>query len=215
MSSCEHRKKALLVIDLQQDFTSPDGPFKNSYVHVKHLVSNLHDALPRFRAENGIVIWIKSDYSTIRSDVKCLPRPEGKQFEDVPMNNTYLSGTHQSVPMCIPGQNGEKFLDEVYSSLMNAQDQIISKQYYSAFTDTTLADVLKEMDEVHISGLVTNCCVQATATDAFFYGHKVFIWIDCVGYRNKRKHKEALECLQRWYATLITSKEFSSISEII
>jgi len=120
-------------------------------------------------------------------EAKYLTRPEGKQFEDMPLNDTFLSGTHRTFLMCIPGQDGEKFIDEVYSILINEQDQIICKIYYSAFTDTILANVLKDIQEVYICGLTTNCCVRATATDAFFHGHKVFIWIDCLGYRSEKK----------------------------
>lgn len=207
-------KKALVIIDLQRDFISPDGPFKNTHVKVDHIISNLRDVLPRFRGENGTVIWIKSDYSNRELEPKFLTRPEGKQFEDVPMNDIYLSGTHKTFPMCIPGQDGEKFTDEVYSLLNNEQDQIICKKYYSAFTDTILADILKGIHEVHICGLTTNCCVKATTTDAFFHGHKVFIWTDCLAYRNEKRHSEALNYIQQWYATLTTSEKYSRQSEL-
>jgi nicotinamidase-related amidase len=202
-------KKALLIIDLQQDFISPDGPFKDTHIKVDHIISNLRDVLPRFREENGTIICIKSDYSKPESKPKYLTRPESKQFEDVPLNDTFLSGTHKTFPMCVPGQDGEKLIDEVYSILIKEQDQIICKKYYSAFTDTILANVLKDIHEVHICGLMTNCCVKATVTDAFFHGHNVFIWIDCLGYRSEERHSKALEYMERWYATLITSRKCS------
>jgi nicotinamidase-related amidase len=207
-------RKALLIVDLQQDFISPNGPFKHTHAKVDHIISNLRDVLPQFREENGTVIWIKSDYSNSELEAKYLIRPEGKQFEDVPLNNTYLSGTHTTFPMCIPGKDGDKFIDDVYSILNNEQDQIICKRYYSAFTDTILVNILKDIHEVHICGLSTNCCVQATATDAFFHGYKVFVWIDCLGYRNKKRHNEALDYMERWYATLTTSRKSLWKSEI-
>lgn len=202
-------KKALLIIDLQQDFTSSDGPFKHTHVKADHIISNLQNILPRFREENGLIIWIKSDYSKSDLETKHLPRPEGKEFQHVPMNDTFLSGTHKTFPLCIPGQDGEKFTNEVYSILNNEKDQIICKNYYSAFTDTTLASVLKDIHEVHVCGLTTNNCVKATVTDAFFYGHKVFVWTDCLGYRDKNKHEKALDDMEQWYATLTTSKTYS------
>ena len=200
------RQRALLIVDLQQDFTSPTGPFKQSHVRVDQLVEHLREVLPKFRAANGRVIWIKSDYSHPPAENKFLPRPKGQRYENVPMNDAYLSGTHRSFPLCVPGEDGAKFIDEVHSFLIEERDDIVTKEYYSAFTETNLNDRLNGMDEVHICGLMSNCCVRATATDAFFSGHEVFIWTDCLGYRSKQRHLEALQALERWYATLITSK---------
>ncbi|CAF1034386.1 unnamed protein product [Rotaria magnacalcarata] len=207
-------RKALLIIDLQQDFISPEGPFKETHVRADHIIFNLRTSLSSFREQNGTVIWIKSDYSKLKSEPKYLIRPEGQQFEGVPMNDAMLSDTHHSFPLCIPGTDGANFDDNVYSILNKEQDQVICKTYYSAFTDTTLADVLKEVQEVHVCGLVTNRCVQATVTDAFFHGHKIFIWTDCLGCRSDERHRAALENIERWYATLTTSRNFIAQSKI-
>ena len=197
--------KVLLIVDLQQDFISPEGSFKKKHIRANHIISNLRVVLPTFRL-HGTVIWIKSNYSKLNSEPKYHIRPEGKQFGDVPMNDARLSGTHKSFPMCIPGQAGEKFIDDVYSILDEDKDQIIHKTYYSAFTDTNLVDILKQVQEVHICGLTTNNCILATATDAFFHGYKVFIWTDCLGYRCESRHNAALESIAKWYGTLTTSR---------
>jgi len=49
------------VIDLQQDFISPNGSFKRSHVNADHIISSLSAILPRFRDQNGTVVWIKLD----------------------------------------------------------------------------------------------------------------------------------------------------------
>ena len=66
------------------------------------------------------------------------------------MNNARLSGTHTSFPLCIPGEDGEQFMDDVRSILDEQKDFIVRKTYFSAFTDTILGDILKSMQEVHI-----------------------------------------------------------------
>jgi nicotinamidase-related amidase len=180
----EHRiKKALLIIDLQEDFISPNGAFMQSHVKANHIISNLSVILPHFRDQNGIVVWIKSDYSKPELEPKYLIRPEGEQFKNIPLNNDFLSGTHKIFPLCVPGTDGEKFIPEIQTLLNEEHDLVICKKFYSAFTSTTLADVLKNVNEVHICGLMTNVCVQATATDVFFHGYRIFIWTDCLGYR--------------------------------
>ncbi|CAF1036639.1 unnamed protein product [Adineta steineri] len=201
-------RRALLVVDLQQDFTTPNGPFKNSYFKIDHIISNLTTILPHFREHNGIVIWIKADYSKFISEPKYLTRPEGERYEGIPMNDALLSGSHKAFPLCMPGTDGEKFMPEIESLIKTDQDIIITKTYYSAFTDTNLADILKDVQEVHICGLVTGVCVQATTTDAFFHGHKVFVWTDCLGHRNEKGHRKALSNMKRWYATMINSNNY-------
>jgi nicotinamidase-related amidase len=49
-------KRVLLVIDLQQDFISPNGSFKRSRVNADHIISSLSAILPRFRDQNGTVV---------------------------------------------------------------------------------------------------------------------------------------------------------------
>src|SRR5215813_8584657 len=119
-------KRALLVIDLQQDFISPNGPFKHSHVNADHIISNLSSIVPQFRDQNGIVVWIKADYSKPNSEPKYLIRPEGEQFESVPLNDNFLSGTHKTFPLCIPGTDGEKFIPEVDSLIKQDQDIIMN-----------------------------------------------------------------------------------------
>jgi nicotinamidase-related amidase/glutathione S-transferase len=201
-------RRALLIIDLQQDFTSPNGPFKQSCVKADHIISNLNAILPDFRDHNGIVIWIKADYSKLIPEPKYLTRPEGEKFEDVPLNDDLLSGSHKTYPLCVPGTDGAKFTPEVESLIKEDQDVVVNKTYYSAFTNTNLADILRDVKEVHICGLMTNVCVQATATDAFFHGYKVFVWTDCLGYRKEKAHRRAFSNLRRWYATMITSDKY-------
>lgn len=82
------------------------------------------------------------------------------------------------------------------------------KKYYSAFTDTSLVDILKNTDEVRICDLMTNVCIHATAADAFFHGHRVYVWTDCLAYRTKKRHSEAIEHMRRWYATMISSGKY-------
>jgi glutathione S-transferase len=106
-------------------------------------------------------------------------------------------------------------MPEIDALIKEDQDVIITKTYYSAFTDTNLADILKDVKEVHICGLVTNVCIQATAADAFFHGYKIFIWTDCLGYRSETKHQRALSDLERWYATMIKSSIYLPQPQIV
>ncbi|CAF1430672.1 unnamed protein product [Adineta steineri] len=201
-------RRALLVIDVQQDFISPNGPFQDSHMKADHIVSNLTTVLPHFRKHNGIVIWIKADYSNPQSEPKYLTRSEGKQYENIPLNDAYLSSTHKTFPLCIAGTDGQKFIPEIDLLIKPDQDIVLTKTFYSAFTNTDLTNILKGVQEVHICGLVTNVCVQATTADAFFHGYKVFVWTDCLGYRHRERHEIGLKYMQQWYATMITSHQY-------
>ena len=200
--------RALLVVDIQQDFVSPLGPFKDSHVNADHIIANLTAILPHFRAHHGLVIWIKSDYSKPDFQPKFLTRPEDERYVNVPLNDELRSSTHRTFPLCIPGTDGEKFPPAINSLIVPDKDLILIKTYYSAFTNTNLNELLKDIHEVHICGLTSNTCVHATVTDTFFHGHEVFLWTDCLGYRNETRHRQALEHMKRWYAKLIESSQY-------
>ncbi|MDD1741991.1 MAG: cysteine hydrolase [Methanotrichaceae archaeon] len=59
---------------------------------------------------------------------------------------------------------------------VSKEDIIIDKNRYSAFWGTGLDDLLrsKNVEEIVIAGVLTNCCCETTARDAFMRDYKGF-----------------------------------------
>ncbi|KAB8290751.1 hypothetical protein EYC80_008388 [Monilinia laxa] len=87
---------------------------------------------------------------------------------------------------------------------ISAKDLVFHKTYYSAFKDGNLVQKLrgKFVTEIYIAGALTNVSVFATAMDAARHGYAITIIEDCLGYRSKARHDEALRQLKAYTGSL-------------
>jgi nicotinamidase-related amidase len=108
----------------------------------------------------------------------------------------FLSETTKKEPCCIPGSFGAEYATQI-KDLVDPKDIEVIKTYYSAFGSTSLLLTLRSrlITELFICGCITNLSVFATAMDAARYGIKVTLVEDCLGYRRKDRHEQALKQL--------------------
>ena len=90
-----------------------------------------------------------------------------------------------------------------------ADEQIISKQFASAFFGTNLASILASLniDTLLIAGMSTSGCVRATALDALQHGFAPFVVREACGDRHAGPHEANLFDLQAKYAEVISEQE--------
>jgi nicotinamidase-related amidase len=81
---------------------------------------------------------------------------------------------------------------------------IIDKNQYSAFFKTELNDVLQanKIEDVIIVGVMTNCCCETTAREAFMYGYRVFFINDATSTFNEDLHLATLKNLSFGFACI-------------
>jgi nicotinamidase-related amidase len=91
---------------------------------------------------------------------------------------------------------------------------IIDKSQYSAFYGTNLDNILKSrsINSVVICGLMTNCCCETAARDAFMLGYNVVFVNDATATINDDLHLSAIKNISFGFGSVINS---SSISEVI
>ena len=136
---------ALLVIDMQKFFL---GSRVASLVDpVAAILPNVKRLIDRYREKGRPVIYTRHVHNPDGSDLGIL----GEWWDDHCKEGTEEADIHDSIA---PGPD----------------DKVICKNRYSAFHGTDLADVLRsrEVEEVVISGVMTNICCESTARDAFF-----------------------------------------------
>lgn len=85
------------------------------------------------------------------------------------------------------------------------EDQVVEKSTYSAFQGTRLEEVLKErrVEEVIVTGVMTNLCCETTARDAFIKGFRVFFSADATATADKELHEATLKNLAYGFAYLV------------
>jgi len=108
--------------------------------------------------------------------------------------------------LIIDGTESWKFLPEIR---IEPRDIVLPKKRYSAFFETDLEKMLRSrgIQDLIISGVMTNLCCETTARDAFMKDYRVFFLIDGTATRRSELHLATLKNLGFGFAYLITTKE--------
>lgn len=195
-------RSALVLIDLQNEFLTATGFFKRP-VQLAELLEPLRVLTHAAREAGHLIIWVKSHYP--QRDTRPEPlrpqRPEDARFEGVPMNSDMLASGHSGRACCVEGSPGADYPAEI-AALQHDTDAHLTKSRYSAFAETDLLERLHDqgVHELFLAGVVTNVCVRATATDAFFHGFDVTVVSDAVAATRANLHREGLKAIAKHYA---------------
>ncbi|KAL5070804.1 hypothetical protein RYX36_021691 [Vicia faba] len=86
-------------------------------------------------------------------------------------------------------------------------DMVVEKSTYSAFRKTGLEEKLVEMgvDEVIVTGVMTNLCCETTAREAFIRGFRVFFSTDATATSEVDLHEATLKNMAYGFAYLVDS----------
>jgi isochorismate hydrolase len=92
---------------------------------------------------------------------------------------------------------------------MESKDTILPKKRYSAFYETDLDSILrsKGIQDLILSGVMTNLCCETTARDAFMRDYRVFFLIDGTATGKDDHHPATLKNFGFGSATLLTCDE--------
>jgi len=98
-------------------------------------------------------------------------------------------------PHCIAGTSETELIPEI----AQYPGEIIYKNRYSAFFNTTLEEKLKALqpEKLIVCGVCTDICVLHTVSDARNRNYEVEVPVDCVASFDLAKHKFALEHMEK------------------
>lgn len=176
---------ALLLIDMQMDFASPDG----AMARLGRDMTAPQAALAKAAAlvEAARAAGIPAVF------VRLLTPAAGGTGDD----------------LCVEGTPGASFVGPV----PRAGDIIVSKSRFSAFAGTGLADRLRGegIDTLVFAGLTTECCIQASAWAAFELDFRVILVRDACAAYEEDLHRHALKALELSGAAVTTSAELAGL----
>lgn len=107
----------------------------------------------------------------------------------------------------IKGTHGAEVIPELTPD--PTRDYIVEKHTYSAFYETGLDPLLRDLyrgegaKTVILGGLHTHICVRHTAADAFFRGYHIIVASDGVEAFTAQNHEQGLEYLENVYGAKI------------
>jgi nicotinamidase-related amidase len=166
-------RTAVVVIDMQVDFASPEGLLGQYGVDMSVVE-------PALSAAERLVASARSARVPVVF-VGLFTTPE----TDSPAWNERMrrrSGNPETdAALCRLGEAGSDF----FGPRPEAGDVVVQKTRYSGFVGTDLHERLTALgvDTLVMAGLTTECCVDSTARDAFDLDYHVFIAADaCAAY---------------------------------
>jgi nicotinamidase-related amidase len=175
------KASALLVVDMQRFFLDAESPtFTCGGMAIIPTVKRLIDA---FRRANRPVIFTRHVHHPNDLDSGIMGWWwEGKCIEGSPESEIHPELTP------LPG------------------DKVIFKHRYSAFYNTDLETVLRclKVEDIVVSGIMTNMCCESTARDAYHRDYRVFLPADGTGSVKEEMHLASLLNLAFGFAYVTT-----------
>ena len=180
--SLHPKKSALVVIDMQNFFLVPlSPPFACGGLAILPTVKR---PVRSFRCARQPVIYTRHVHHPGRIDAGIM----GWWWEGMCIDGTPESEIHPDI-----------------SPLPN--EKVISKHRYSAFYNTDLEIILRclKVQDLVISGVMTNMCCESTARDAYYRDYRVFFLADGTGCDHEEMHVASLLNLAYGFAYVTTA----------
>ncbi len=186
-------KTALLVVDLQNDFTQPWGSVYRE--PTGEMMDRVSKSIDRMR-ELGVLIVI------VYSGGPAEARKATGEF--------HPSRTHRAdgVRRClIEGTPGCEIDERIH--IDRERDLLWHKSAPSAFFQNDLDRRLRALgvENVLVCGVKTNVCCRATVNDAYSHGFTTFAVSDLLATNTPELNAFFVEDMAKYFATAVTSQE--------
>ena len=201
----EFERSALVIVDMQNASGSRTGALGRRmkaegststdyrFDRIENLVvPNIRRMLDGFRAKGGGVVYVT--LGAQREDAADAPPHMRKMFQET--NNWVGSEEHKVVAGLEP-QPGEL---------------IVRKTSIGAFASTGLDHLLRSMgwDNLYMTGVSTNMCVETTAREAADRGYQVTMVEDGCATTRKELHEGTMQNFQRLFGRVRSTDEVVS-----
>ena len=181
-------RTALLIIDMQRDFCAPGGYADTAGLDIANLrkpIPQIQQLLSAARAHAMLVIHTREGH---RSDLlDCTPSKKARSARAAaPIGSAGPMGK-----LLIRGEYGHDFINELTPT---TGEPIIDKSGYGAFHQTDLEIILRSqnIDQLILTGVTTEVCVQSTLREAVDRGFSCITLSDACGSAYPELHQASL-----------------------
>ncbi len=163
-------RKALLIIDMLNDFVREGATLEVPLT--REIIAPLQKHLATARQEGWEVVYICDAHA-----------PDDPEFANWP-------------PHAVRGTEGAKVIAEIAP---REGEQVVPKTTLLGFYGTDLEEFLKsrEVEELFLTGCVTNICVYFIALEAAVRGYRVSVFADSVAPLDVREGEFALGQMEK------------------
>lgn len=172
-------KKALLVVDIQNDFTGENAKMPVDSSQATEMITNLNKLIDKSHELDLTVVYIGNEYSKY-------------DFLNVFRNFAAVKGT-----------DGIKLDNRLHIVSGN----YFSKQKGNAFSNPELDKFLKakNINEVYIGGLYAEACIYQTTKGAITNNYLTTILIDCIATKTEAKRNKMITKYEKLEAKTMTA----------
>jgi len=187
---------ALLVIDMQNDFCSPDGnmaKLSRDITLVQEMIPNLSRLLEICRSVGIPIIFTKMVHSAWTDSPAWVAKLNSKNVR----KGTWGCEFYQGFEPC-------------------EEDCVVEKHRYSAFINTNLDTVLRArgINTIIVTGVNSDQCVDDTAKHAFQLDYFVLLVKDCIATDSQALTQAVLTMAEKSYAWVVSSEEIIEILNV-
>lgn len=190
-------RRALLVVDVQNDFVHPSGKVGTGHGDVRAIltaVDAINDLVRAAREAGAEVAYIRVTHA-----------PE----VDTPAYRARYAVRGMSVDDLLCAENS--WGADLYEGLEPpaSHDLTVTKHGYDAFALSDLSDRLSErgVDTIVVTGVVTELCVLGTASGGFERGFHVVVPRESTASTDPEAAEAALELIAKYYGSVVTVAE--------
>lgn len=146
---------ALLIIDMQHDFISPDSPL--CMKDVRKIIPGIQDLIAHARKKDWPIIYVIREHDPTGADIE-----------------KFRLGYFREYPFCIEGTKGADAAEEIKPQ---KGDIIVGKTRFSGFFATKLDLILRRLGikKLVLCGAQYPNCIRSTAVDGIALDYDVAI----------------------------------------
>jgi nicotinamidase-related amidase len=180
------KKTALLIIDMQNDFIEKGAIFEMP--NIRSSLLKFKKFIDECRKKGILIIYTRHSSDPNKNPIEFILFPEQKE-------KGLRKGTK--------GFEINKIIKPKKSEI------VINKNRYDAFYKTNLEKELKKrkIENVIITGTMTNVCCESTARSAMYRDYKVFFIPDLTFTEKKELHRATLSTISHNFGWVIGSEK--------
>jgi ureidoacrylate peracid hydrolase len=195
------RRSALLVVDMQEGFCSPDAQMEQAGIgtaNQRAIIPNAVRLVDVARRQGVPVFWSQQVH---------FPEDVTRQ-----RRKSTIPG-HMDKQNFAPCLRGSWEVDFVAEMDVRDEDYVIEKHRASMFFETTLSAKLRMLgiEQVIVCGVTTEFCCETTIRDAYYRDLDVIVARECVAGPYPRFHEDTLAKIETFWGAVVSLDELPSL----
>jgi len=176
------RTTALILIEYQNDFTSPGGKLHDAVKPVMestNMLQNTVELVEKARKAGATIVYVPIHFAPDFRELSATPYGILKGCRD---GQVFQQGTWGAeIVEALKPQSGDIVIE--------------GKRGLDGFATTNLDFILRsrKIDTIALGGFLTNCCVESTMRTGYELGYDVITLKDCAATVSAEAHKGAIE----------------------